>query len=78
MKNTIYIGARLNKGEVLTNEIFNDRPTELIERLKVQYPLIELLFVSVNDYVQAVSEVETAGTARNKAYLQTTKKGGAD
>lgn len=77
MKNTIYIGARLNKGEVLTNELFNDRPTELIERLKEKFPLIELLFVSVNDYVQAVSEVETAGTARNKAYLQT-KTGGAD
>lgn len=77
MKNTIYIGARLNKGEVMPNELFNDRPTELIERLKEKFPLIELLFVPVTDYVEATAEVSTAGTSRNAAYLQT-KKGGVE
>ena len=76
MTNVIYIGHRLTKDGVLTNEIFTAKPTELIERLKEKYPLIELLFVPVNLYTTAKKEVETPGTARNKAYMQTTEIGG--
>lgn len=74
MTNVIYIGARLGKDGVLPNEIFTAKPVETIERLKEKYPLIELLFVPVTEYMTARAEMETAGTARNKAYQQT--KGG--
>lgn len=74
MNNVIYIGARLNKGEVMPNELFTEKPVELVERLKETYPLIELLFVPVSEYSKAFNEVNTAGTARAKAYAQT--KGG--
>lgn len=73
MGNVIYIGARLGKDGVLTNEIFTAKPTELIERLKVDYPLIELLFVPVQEYSAAVRELDTKGSARAAAYAQTKK-----
>ena len=77
LRNTIYIGTTLKKDGVMQNEIFNDRPTELIERLKEKFPLIELLFVSADDYIDASAELVTAGSARFKA-LEQIKKGGVD
>lgn len=71
MTNTIYIGASINHGEVMPNQLFTTRPVELIERFKAQYPLIELLFVPVKEYSTAVAELRTAGSVRAKAYLQT-------
>ena len=71
MSNVIYIGARLTKEGLTTNELFTARPTEIIARLKETYPLIELLFVNVEEYAAANAEVQTAGTARAKAYEQT-------
>lgn len=75
MTNVIYIGPRLNKGEVMTNELFTDKPAELIARLKEKYPLIELLFVPVDEYAAANAELKTAGSARAQAYAQATKGG---
>lgn len=71
MSNTIYIGARLPKDGVMTNEIFTDKPVELIERLKEKYPLIGFLFVPVETYSEAVKERDTAGTVYAAAYEQT-------
>lgn len=77
MSNTIYIGYRLGKDGVMTNELFTDRPVELIARLSKNYPLIENLFVGVEDLAAAQLEVKLAGTLRNQAYLQT-KTGGVE
>ena len=71
MSNVIYIGARMSKDGVMPNELFTDRPVELIERLKEKYPLIDLLFVGAEEYSAAVKERDTAGTARAAAYAQT-------
>lgn len=73
MSNTIYIGATLNKDGVFANQIYTSRPTERIEQLKAKYPLIDLLFVSVEEYAAAVGELETAGTARARAFARTQK-----
>ncbi len=73
MKNMIYIGATLKAEGVMQGELFTDKPAQLIERLKATYPLIELLFVNVEEYGAAKVEVQTAGTARAKAYAQTKK-----
>lgn len=71
MKNTIYIGATLIKEGLMHNELFNARPTELIGSLKKKYPLIEMLFVSATDYVAAVADMETDGSALSEALQQT-------
>ena len=71
MRNTIYIGATINRGEVMPNQLFTTRPLELIERLKGKYPLIELLFVPVKEYSAAINEIHEAGSLRAKAYAQT-------
>lgn len=71
MTNTIYIGARLNRGEVMPNQLFTTRPVELIERFKEKYPLIDLMFVPVEEYSTALKELHTAGSVRAKAYAQT-------
>lgn len=71
MSNVIYIGATLSKGGVMHNELFTDKPADLIERLKAKYPLIELMFVNVAELSAASAEVSTAGSARAKAYEQT-------
>ena len=71
MTNTIYIGARLNRGEVMPNQLFTTRPTELILHFKAQYPLVDVLFVPVEEYPTALKELHTAGTIRAKAYAQT-------
>lgn len=71
MTNTIYIGARLNRGEVMPNQLFTTRPIELIRRFREQYPLIDLMFVPVDEYSTALKELHTAGSVRAKAYAQT-------
>lgn len=71
MTNTIYIGATINHGEVMANQLFTERPAALIERLKAKYPLIDLLFVNVEEYASAVAELSKAGSVRAKAYAQT-------
>lgn len=71
MTNTIYIGARLNRGEVMPNQLFTTRPIELIRRFKEKYPLIDLMFVPVEEYSIALKELHTAGSVRAKAYAQT-------
>lgn len=71
MTNTIYIGATLNRGEVRTNQLFTTRPIELIRRFREQYPLIDLMFVPVDEYSTALKELHTAGSVRAKAYAQT-------
>ena len=55
----------------MRNELFNARPVELIATLAEKYSLIELLFVPVTEYVEAVAEMETAGSARAQAVAQT-------
>lgn len=74
MSNVIYIGATLKTEGVMHNELFTDKPAELIERLKGSYPLIELMFVNVAELSAASVEVQTAGSARAKAYEQTKNK----
>jgi len=71
MTNTIYIGQTLWKKGVFHNEIFTGRPVELIADLKKDYPLIENLFVSVEEYAEARAEMLTAGTAKAVANAQT-------
>lgn len=71
MSNVIYIGGQLTKDGVMPNELFTDKPVELIERLKEKYPLIEFLFVPVETYSEAVKERDTAGTVYATAYAQT-------
>lgn len=72
MTNTIYLGATV--GNVLRGQLFKERPQELIERLKTAYPLIDNLFVSVEYLTAARSEIETKGTLRHKAFLQSMEK----
>ena len=72
MTNTIYIGATLGKDDgVMQNELFTARPTELIAALKEKFPLIDLLFVPVEELTAAKLEIASAGTARAQAFAQT-------
>lgn len=71
MTNEIYLGASLGKDGVMQNELFIDRPIDLIAALKEKYPLIDSLFVPVTELTAAKIEIATAGTARNVAFLQT-------
>lgn len=69
MQNVIYIGARLD--DVYPNEIFTERPKELIERLQEKYPLIGILFVPVNELATAKEGVKYRGSIYHQAYQQT-------
>lgn len=72
MDNVIYLGRHVSG--VMTNQLFTTRPNDLIETLSVDYPLIGLLFVPVEEYAAAIKELATPGSALAIAYEQT--KGG--
>ena len=58
----------------LRGQLFRERPTELIERLKTAYPLIDNLFVSAEYLSAAEAEIKQKGTLRYKAFLQSMEK----
>lgn len=73
MKNVIYIGPSQPREGIIHNELFTAEPSELITQLRQKYPLIGLLFVPVEELGAATKELNTAGTARARAYEQAKK-----
>ena len=55
--NTIYIGASNKKLGLHQFTIYKDRPVNLIEMLKAQYPAVECLFVSVDDFAEVEEDL---------------------
>lgn len=73
MSNVIYIGGRVDC--VYENQVFVERPTKLIEKLKEKYPLIGYLFVPVKDLQSAQDGIATKGSIYWQANQQV-KEGG--
>ena len=68
--NTIYIGASNKKYGLQQNTIYKERPTNLIEALKPELPLIERLFVSVLEFAEKEKELSRPETLIHRANLE--------
>lgn len=68
--NTIYIGASNRKLGLTQYRLYKERPTELIETLKAKIPLIERLFISVEELRVAELELMRSETLTYKAWKQ--------
>ncbi len=62
---TFYIGPAVQRGILDKGAIFRGNLPKEIEKLKEKYPSISPLFVSEDEYVTALNEVDQPGTITN-------------
>ena len=70
---TIYIGNSVVKEGLIKYTVYLDRPTDLIDRLKEKYSLIERLFISIDEFVEKQDEIEKKATLIDAARQQLLK-----
>lgn len=70
---TIYIGDSVVKEGLIKYTVYLDRPTDLIDRLKEKYSLIERLFISIDEFVEKQDEIEKKATLIDAARQQLLK-----
>ncbi len=66
----VYVGPNNLKRTLKTYTIYKEKPQELIDSLKGDYPSISRLFVNVNDLGQAVADANTKGHPIYLAYKE--------
>ena len=71
--NCIYIGDSIVKEGLIKYTVFIERPTILINKLKEKYPLIERLFLTIDEFVEKQGEIEKKGTLIDAARKQLSK-----
>jgi len=64
-KSTFYIGPGVQRGILDKGAIFRGDLPEEVEKLKEKYPSISPLFVSEEEYVTALNEIDQPGTITN-------------
>jgi len=64
-KSTFYIGPGVQRGILDKGAIFRGDLPEEVEKLKEKYPSISPLFVSEDEYVTALNEIDQPGTITN-------------
>lgn len=62
---TFYIGPGIQRGILDKGAIFRGDLPEEVKKLKEQYPSIIPMFVSEDDYVKSLNEVDQPGTITN-------------
>ena len=67
----IYIGASNRNYGLQQYTIYTTKPEGLIETLKEKFPLIEKLFVTIEEFAKTDEELKKPETLIYKAYLQT-------
>lgn len=68
---TIYIGASNRRYGLSQYTIYKEKPESLIGTLKVKMPLIERLFVSIEEFAEVEKDLERPETLIYKAWKQT-------
>lgn len=66
----VYVGPNNLKRTLKTYTIYKEKPQELIDSLKGDYPSISRLFVNVDNLGQAMADVDTKGHPLYLAYRE--------
>ncbi|WP_028857460.1 hypothetical protein [Psychrilyobacter atlanticus] len=64
-ESTFYIGPRVQRGILDKGTIFRGDLPEEVKKLKEKYPSIASLFVSEDQYVESLNEIDQPGTITN-------------
>lgn len=62
---TFYIGPGIQRGVLDKGAIFRGDLPEEVKKLKEKYPSIIPMFVSEDDYVKSLNEIDQPGTITN-------------
>ncbi|MBO5551815.1 MAG: hypothetical protein J5966_07645 [Lachnospiraceae bacterium] len=73
MKNTMYIGPGI-RGVVRKNQVFTDKPTEIIDKAMGICELSKYLFIGMDDIVAAKKELKRDNSFLDIAYKETYKE----
>ena len=68
--NYIYIGASNKNFGLVQNALYKDKPDKLIELLKTKFPLVENLFVPIEEFIEVEKELAKKESLIYKAFRQ--------